>query len=120
MDKAKNVERNTIFMNCQNNSVSLSLLVKDSGILKTRLAHVAKKSTWRTIFNSIRFFLQSEHVKWFEYYTRYLDKKIIENYFNVMTDHKEEQELELEALNSIYPEEFSREYQSNPIIQFWL
>ena len=29
-----------------------------------------------------------------------------------MTDHKEEQELELEALNSIYPEEFSREYQS--------
>ena len=29
-----------------------------------------------------------------------------------MTDHKEEQELELEALNSIYPEEFFREYWS--------
>lgn len=27
-----------------------------------------------------------------------------------MTDHKEEQELELEALNSIYPDEFSSEY----------
>ena len=27
-----------------------------------------------------------------------------------MTDHKEEQELELEALSSIYPEEFSREF----------
>lgn len=25
-----------------------------------------------------------------------------------MVDHKEEQELELEALTSIYPEEFSR------------
>ena len=39
-----------------------------------------------------------------------------------MTDHKEEQELELEALNSIYPEEFSREYQSlsNLRLQIWL
>ena len=41
-----------------------------------------------------------------------------------MTDHKEEQELELEALNSIYPEEFSREYQSSyqsyQRLQFWL
>ena len=27
-----------------------------------------------------------------------------------MTNHKEEQELELEALKSIYPEEFSSEY----------
>ena len=26
---------------------------------------------------------------------------------SVMTDHKEEQELELEALTSIYPDEFS-------------
>lgn len=28
--------------------------------------------------------------------------------FPVMTDHKEEQDLELEALSSIYPEEFTR------------
>lgn len=27
-----------------------------------------------------------------------------------MTDHKEEQELELEALTSIYPDEFSCKY----------
>lgn len=35
-------------------------------------------------------------------------------FFEVMTDHKEEQELELEALSSIYPEEFCRELEMIP------
>lgn len=61
-------------------------------------------------FQQCRIFFRSEHVKQFEGYTRYLYHTGLTNYFNAMTDHKEEQELELEALNSIYPDEFSSEY----------
>lgn len=49
----------------------------------------------------------------FQDVTTYLDNVGFINYFNVMTDHKEEQEHELEALNSIYPDEFSSEYKTS-------